>query len=75
MKSPLVSSTGEPLRKDPCEMVIVQGNAALEAITRNQVALKNLISIIGTDIMKKLKEVEKKLDEFLDYEEESSIGP
>ena len=51
-------------------MVIVQGNAALEAITRNQVSLKNLISIIGTDIIKKLEEVEKKLDEFLADEEE-----
>ena len=70
MKSSLVSSTGEPLCKDPCEMVIVQGNAALEAITRNQVSLKNLISIIGTDIIKKLEEVEKKLDEFLADEEE-----
>jgi hypothetical protein len=74
MKSPLVSATGEPLQNDPCEMVIVHGNAALEAITRNQVSLKNLISIIGTDLMRKLEEVEKKLDKFLDHEEESGIG-
>ena len=70
MKSPLVSTTGEPLRKDPCEMVIVQGNAALEAITRNQVSLKNLIGIIGTDIMRKLEEVEKKLDQLFSSEKE-----
>ena len=71
MRSPLVSPTGEPLRKDPCEMVIVQGNAGLEAITRNQVSLKNLISIIGTDIMHKLDELEKILKGMLPDDEES----
>ena len=75
MAGKLVSPTGERLQKDPCEMVIVQGNDALEAITCNQVALKNLISIIGTDFMKKLEEVEKKLDEFLEDKQEPAAPP